>query len=151
MDRGRRVRAPPEFANPTALVRRVASQGSLVRARPGRRIVVADHFEKPADRFEGTLRIMWEIAKIAGKKGGSPIVVPWTPYSLSNDPTANASELGPLLTKVTTPRSRIGPCLQDSLRPIGAGNKFQFENETSTQSDGLVSDPVYGLDTTILP
>ena len=33
------------------------------------RIVVADDFEKLADRLDGTLKIMREIAKIAGKKG----------------------------------------------------------------------------------
>jgi hypothetical protein len=33
------------------------------------RIVVADDFEQLADRLTGTLRIMREIAKIAGKKG----------------------------------------------------------------------------------
>ena len=57
------------FANPTALVKWVASQGSLARVRPDMRIVVADDFERLADRLEGTLRIMREIAKIAGKKG----------------------------------------------------------------------------------
>ena len=57
------------FANPTALVKWVASQGSLARVRPDMRIVVADDFERLADRLDGTLRIMREIAKIAGKKG----------------------------------------------------------------------------------
>ena len=33
------------------------------------RIVVADDFEKLADRLSGTLKIMREIAKIAGKRG----------------------------------------------------------------------------------
>jgi transcription-repair coupling factor (superfamily II helicase) len=57
------------FANPTALVKWVAAQGSLARVRPDMRIVVTDDFEKLADRLEGTLRIMREIAKLAGKKG----------------------------------------------------------------------------------
>jgi transcription-repair coupling factor (superfamily II helicase) len=57
------------FANPTALVKWVASQGSLARVRPDMRIVVADDFEKLSDRLDGTLSIMREIAKIAGKKG----------------------------------------------------------------------------------
>ena len=57
------------FANPTALVKWVASQGSLARVRPDMRIVVADDFEKLEDRLAGTLTIMREIAKIAGKKG----------------------------------------------------------------------------------
>jgi transcription-repair coupling factor (superfamily II helicase) len=47
----------------------VAAQGSLARVRPGMRIVVADDLEKLADRLDGTLKIMREIAKIAGKKG----------------------------------------------------------------------------------
>ena len=47
----------------------VTSQGSLARVRPDMRIVVADDFEKLADRLDGTLRIMREISKIAGKKG----------------------------------------------------------------------------------
>ncbi len=33
------------------------------------RIVVVDDFEKLADRLEGTLKVMREIAKIAAKKG----------------------------------------------------------------------------------
>jgi transcription-repair coupling factor (superfamily II helicase) len=57
------------FANPTALVRWVEAQGSFARIRPDMRIVVADDFEKLTDRLEGTLRIMREIAKLAGKKG----------------------------------------------------------------------------------
>ena len=57
------------FANPAALVRWVASQGSFARVRPDMRIVVTDDFEKLADRLDGTLRIMREIAKIAGRKG----------------------------------------------------------------------------------
>ena len=57
------------FANPTALVKWVASQGSLARVRPDMRIVVADDFERLANRLDGTLKIMREIAKIAGKKG----------------------------------------------------------------------------------
>jgi transcription-repair coupling factor (superfamily II helicase) len=57
------------FANPTGLVKWVSAQGSLARVRPDMRIVVVDDFEKLADRLTGTLRIMREIAKIAGKKG----------------------------------------------------------------------------------
>jgi transcription-repair coupling factor (superfamily II helicase) len=57
------------FTNPAALVRWVEAQGSLARIRPDMRIVVADDFEKLSDRLTGTLRIMREIAKIAGKKG----------------------------------------------------------------------------------
>jgi transcription-repair coupling factor (superfamily II helicase) len=57
------------FANPAALVKWVASQGSLARVRPDMRIVVADDFDKLADRLDGTLTIMREIAKIAGKNG----------------------------------------------------------------------------------
>ena len=33
------------------------------------RIVVGDDFEQLADRLDGTLKIMREIAKIAGKRG----------------------------------------------------------------------------------
>jgi transcription-repair coupling factor (superfamily II helicase) len=55
------------FANPAALVRWVASQGA--RVRPDMRIVVTDEFEKLEDRLAGTLGIMREIAKIAGKRG----------------------------------------------------------------------------------
>ena len=35
------------------------------------RIVVTDDFEKLADRLEGTLKVMREIAKIAGGRRGS--------------------------------------------------------------------------------
>jgi len=37
--------------------------------RPDMRIVVTDDFDRLADRLNGTLRIMREIAKIAGRKG----------------------------------------------------------------------------------
>ena len=47
----------------------VAAQGERARVRPDMRIVVADDFEKLADRLAGTLKVMREIAKIAGKKG----------------------------------------------------------------------------------
>jgi transcription-repair coupling factor (superfamily II helicase) len=57
------------FANPAALVRWVAAQGERARVRPDMRIVVADDFEKLSDRLEGTLMVMREIAKIAGKRG----------------------------------------------------------------------------------
>ena len=56
------------FANPAALVKWVsAHDGAYVR--PDMRIVVTDDFEKLADRLAGTLKVMREIAKIAGKKG----------------------------------------------------------------------------------
>jgi transcription-repair coupling factor (superfamily II helicase) len=57
------------FANPTALVRWVAAQGERARVRPDMRIVVTDDFDKLAARLAGTLAIMREIAKIAGKRG----------------------------------------------------------------------------------
>ena len=50
-------------------MRWVTSQGSFARVRPDMRIVVTDDFEKLADRLDGTLRIMREIAKSAGRKG----------------------------------------------------------------------------------
>jgi transcription-repair coupling factor (superfamily II helicase) len=56
------------FANPAALVKWV-STNPLARVRPDMRIVVTDDFEKLADRLAGTLKMMREIAKIAGKKG----------------------------------------------------------------------------------
>ena len=57
------------FANPTGLVKWVTQQGSLARVRPDMRIVIVDDFEELKDRLEGALRVMREIAKIAGKKG----------------------------------------------------------------------------------
>jgi transcription-repair coupling factor (superfamily II helicase) len=57
------------FANPTGLVKWVAAQGRGAYVRPDMRIVVTDDFEKLADRLEGTLKVMREVAKIAGKKG----------------------------------------------------------------------------------
>jgi len=44
-------------------------QGPLARVRPDMRIVVTDDFETLADLLSGTLKIMREIAKIAGKRG----------------------------------------------------------------------------------
>ena len=57
------------FANPTALVKWVAAQGDRAYVRPDMRIVFVDDFEKLADRLEGTLKVMREIARIAAKKG----------------------------------------------------------------------------------
>jgi transcription-repair coupling factor (superfamily II helicase) len=57
------------FANPAALVRWVAAQGDRARVRPDMRIVVTEEFERLEDRLSGTLGIMREIAKIAGKRG----------------------------------------------------------------------------------
>ena len=57
------------FANPTGLVKWVTSQGSMARVRPDMRIVIADDFEELKDRLDGSLKVMREIAKIAGKKG----------------------------------------------------------------------------------
>ena len=56
------------FANPAGLVKWVA-QDERARVRPDMRIVVADDFERLEDRLAGTLTMMREIAKIAGKKG----------------------------------------------------------------------------------
>jgi hypothetical protein len=41
----------------------------MARVRPDMRIVIADDFEELKDRLEGSLKVMREIAKIAGKKG----------------------------------------------------------------------------------
>ena len=66
------------FANPAALVKWVSTNplapsaptcASWSRVRSDMRIVVTDDFEKLADRLAGTLKVMREIAKIAGKKG----------------------------------------------------------------------------------
>ncbi|MBV8664168.1 MAG: transcription-repair coupling factor, partial [Hyphomicrobiales bacterium] len=57
------------FANPAGLVKWVAAKGSLARVRPDMRIVVTGDFEELPERLEGTLTIMREIAKIAGRKG----------------------------------------------------------------------------------
>ncbi len=57
------------FANPTALVKWVTAQGSLAKVRPDMRIVVIGDFEETAARLDGTLAVMRELAKIAGRKG----------------------------------------------------------------------------------
>jgi transcription-repair coupling factor (superfamily II helicase) len=57
------------FANPAALVRWVTAQGSLAKVRPDMRIVVVGDFEEMGERLEGTLGIMRELTKIAGRKG----------------------------------------------------------------------------------
>ena len=57
------------FANPAGLVRWVTSQDSLAKVRPDMRVVVIRDFDELAERLAGTLAIMREIAKIAGKKG----------------------------------------------------------------------------------
>ena len=44
-------------------------EGSLAKVRPDMRIVVTGDFEEMSERLEGTLAIMRELAKIAGKKG----------------------------------------------------------------------------------
>src|SRR5947209_10267259 len=58
------------FAHPAALVKWVEAQGSSTRVRPDMKIVVQDDFEKLADRLDGTLRVMREVAKIAAGKRG---------------------------------------------------------------------------------
>jgi transcription-repair coupling factor (superfamily II helicase) len=55
------------FANATALAKWVAAQGDRARVRRDMRIVVTDDFERLADRLDGTLKVMREIAKIAAK------------------------------------------------------------------------------------
>jgi transcription-repair coupling factor (superfamily II helicase) len=57
------------FANPTALVKWVTNQGSLAKVRPDMRIVVVGDFEETSDRLEGTLKMMRELAKMAGRTG----------------------------------------------------------------------------------
>jgi transcription-repair coupling factor (superfamily II helicase) len=57
------------FANPTGLVRWVSAQGSLAKVRPDMRIVAIREFDELPDRLAGTLEIMREVAKIAGRKG----------------------------------------------------------------------------------
>jgi transcription-repair coupling factor (superfamily II helicase) len=56
------------FANPTGLVRWVQANEDA-RVRPDMRILVSGEFEKLADRLDGAVKTMREIAKIAGKKG----------------------------------------------------------------------------------
>jgi len=41
----------------------------LAKVRPDMRVVVIRDFDALADRLAGTLEIMREVAKIAGKKG----------------------------------------------------------------------------------
>jgi transcription-repair coupling factor (superfamily II helicase) len=57
------------FSNPGALVRYVAGQGANARVRPDMRVVFVRDFEEPEDRLAGTLKIMRELSKIAGRKG----------------------------------------------------------------------------------
>jgi len=57
------------FANPTGLVKWVTAQNSMARVRPDMRIVIADDYEKLADRLGRTLKVMREIAKLAARKG----------------------------------------------------------------------------------
>jgi transcription-repair coupling factor (superfamily II helicase) len=46
----------------------VTSQGSLAKVRPDMRIVVVGDFDDIPERLSGTLSIMRELAKIAGRK-----------------------------------------------------------------------------------
>jgi transcription-repair coupling factor (superfamily II helicase) len=57
------------FANPAALVKWVTAKGSLAKVRPDMRIVVTEDFEEMGERLDGTLGIMRELAKMAGRKG----------------------------------------------------------------------------------
>ena len=56
------------FANPGSLVKWVTANPDA-RVRPDMRIVVSGDFEALADRLDGSLKTMREIAKIAGKEG----------------------------------------------------------------------------------
>ncbi|THD42868.1 MAG: transcription-repair coupling factor [Bradyrhizobium sp.] len=55
------------FADPSGLVRWVGAQGPNARVRPDMRIVVGGEFDDLADRLEGVLAIMREIARLADK------------------------------------------------------------------------------------
>jgi transcription-repair coupling factor (superfamily II helicase) len=57
------------FANPTALVRYVEAEGSLAKVRPDMRVVFIRDFETLEARLAGSLKIMRDLAKIAGRKG----------------------------------------------------------------------------------
>ncbi len=56
------------FANPAALVKWVTANPEA-RVRPDMRIVVSGDFEFLADRLDGALKAMREIARLAGRKG----------------------------------------------------------------------------------
>jgi len=58
------------FADPAGLVKWVSAQGPNARVRPDMRIVVSGDFDELPDRLEGVLKIMRQIARIAGKKKG---------------------------------------------------------------------------------
>ena len=64
-DAGATTRSP----NPTGLVKRATVRGLPARARPDMRIVIVGDWEELADRLEGALGVMREIAGIAGTKG----------------------------------------------------------------------------------
>ena len=55
------------FANPSGLVKWVQGNEDA-RVRPDMRIVVGGEFERLADRLDGALKTMREIAKIAARK-----------------------------------------------------------------------------------
>jgi len=56
------------FANPTGLVKWVTNNPEA-RVRPDMRIFVGGEFEALEDRLDGALKVMREIARIAGRKG----------------------------------------------------------------------------------
>ncbi|HEY5225530.1 MAG TPA: TRCF domain-containing protein, partial [Methylovirgula sp.] len=56
------------FANPKGLVRYIAEQGHDAKVRPDMKIVFMGDFEAPAERLEGTKRIMQTLASLAMKK-----------------------------------------------------------------------------------
>ncbi len=67
---GRDARVPRQFLRQSRRAGQwVAAKGSLAKVRPDMRIVVTDDFEEMGARLEGTLAIMRELAKIAGRKG----------------------------------------------------------------------------------
>ena len=54
------------------MAKSVTAQGSLARAPLDTRIVIVGDWEELADRLEGALAVMREIAKIAGRTGNWP-------------------------------------------------------------------------------
>ena len=56
------------FANPQALVRYVAEQGSQAKVRPDMRVVFIRDFENPAERLDGTRTILRTLAAMVKKK-----------------------------------------------------------------------------------
>jgi len=54
-----------EFADPPALIKAIAGEGTLAKVRPDQRVVFIRDWERPADRLKGVAAILTRLVGLA--------------------------------------------------------------------------------------